>query len=312
MLTASFDEQSLVAAMEAGVDDFLPKPLRPAELGARLRAAERVLALESQMAARNRELSDAYAQLSRDLELARALQIGQLPPAADFGPLRLDGMFEASSFVGGDLYDWFGLGERLLAFYLADVSGHGVAAAMMAVSVRAQLKAVTQQVAHSVPPDAGLGGMAAQVVGAFNRRFLQTSESGLYLTLVYGLVDRASGHAALVHAGHPPALLSGPGDTHAEPVGEPSLPVGILEDAEYEARLLTLAPGSRLVLYSDGITDCAGVAGEPFGDIRLRALLARERASAPAVTCAAVRDELRGWRGGSFEDDVTLLVLESR
>lgn len=312
MLTASFDEQSLVAAMEAGVDDFLAKPLRPAELGARLRAAERVLALEAQMATRNRELSHAYAQLSRDLELARALQISQLPPPGDLGLLRIDGMFEASSYVGGDLYDWFGLSERLLAFYLADVSGHGVAAAMMAVNVRAQLKAVSQQVASVVPPDASLGGMAASVVGAFNRRFLQMNETGLFLTLVYGLVDRVSGHAALVHAGHPPALHAGPGEPGFEPLGEGSLPVGILEDAEYEARVLSLSPGSRLVLYSDGITDCTNAAGEAFGDLRLRQLLERERHSALDATCASVREALRGWRTGSFEDDVTLLVLQSR
>jgi phosphoserine phosphatase RsbU/P len=257
-------------------------------------------------------LSEAYAQLSRDLELARALQIGQLPAPGAYGMLRLDGMFEASSYVGGDLYDWFSLGDRLVAFYLADVSGHGVAAAMMAVTVRAQLKAVSMQVAHSVAPDAGLGAMAAQVVGAFNRRFLQMNESGLYLTLVYGLVDRVSGAAALVHAGHPPALCSRPGEAGFEPLGEPSLPVGILDDAEYEARLLSLPAGSRLVLYSDGITDCVDPAGEAFGEQRLRELLERGRDSGLPATCGGVRDALRAWRGASFEDDVTLLVVEAR
>ncbi|HEY1231276.1 MAG TPA: response regulator, partial [Ramlibacter sp.] len=118
MLTASGDEQALQVAMEAGVDDFLAKPLRPADLGARLRAAERVLALEAGLAARNQELSQAYAQLSRDLDLARALQRGQLPPPQAFGSLRFEGWFEASSYVGGDLYDYFALGDRLLAFYL--------------------------------------------------------------------------------------------------------------------------------------------------------------------------------------------------
>src|SRR6476661_1374213 len=188
MLTASGDEQALQVAMEAGVDDFLAKPLRPADLGARLRAAERVLALEAGLAARNQELSQAYAQLSRDLELARALQRAQLPAPQSFGGLHFEGWFEASSFVGGDLYDYFPLGDRLVAFYLADISGHGVAAAMMAVAAQHQLRAAAQQVVRSIAPDAGLGDAVLEILGRYNTRFLETSETGLYLTLVFGLV----------------------------------------------------------------------------------------------------------------------------
>jgi sigma-B regulation protein RsbU (phosphoserine phosphatase) len=312
MLTASVNEQSLVDAMEAGVDDFLAKPLRPAELGARLRAAERVLALEAGLAARNGELTEAYAQLSRDLELARALQLAQLPAPQSFGGYHLGGLFEASSYVGGDLYDYFPLGDRLLAFYVADVSGHGVAAAMMAVSAQHQLRAVSQQVVRGIDPGAELQEAAVEIVTRYNRRFLEMNETGLYLTLVYGLVDRMTGRAALVAAGHPPALFAAAGSATFEPIGEGSLPVGILPDAAYEARLVTLAPGSRLALYSDGITECSRADGQPFGLQRLQDLLVRERSHAPAAGFAAIREALHAWHGGTFEDDVTLLLLESR
>lgn len=314
MLTASVDEQALQAAMEAGVDDFLAKPLRPADLGARLHAAERVLALEAGLAARNQELSQAYAQLSRDLELARALQRGQLPAPQAFGPLRFEGWFEASSYVGGDLYDYFPLGDRLLAFYLADVSGHGVAAAMMAVAAQHQLRNVAQQVVRAIAPDTGLDEAALEIVSRYNTRFLQSEESGLYLTLVFGLADRALGQVALVQAGHPPVLHAGPGASSYTPIGEGGVPVGILPEPGWQASLLTLAPGSRLVLHSDGVVDSTGADGTPFGDQRLRELLARdrERDAPPAATCAAVRDALRDWHAGSFGDDVTLLVVEAR
>ncbi|MGZ5847306.1 MAG: PP2C family protein-serine/threonine phosphatase [Ramlibacter sp.] len=312
MLTASVDEQALQAAMEAGVDDFLAKPLRPADLGARLRAAERVLALEAGLAARNQELSRAYAQLSRDLELARSLQRAQLPAPHTFGGLQLEGWFEPSSFVGGDLYDYFALGERLLGFYVADVSGHGVAAAMMAVAAQHQLRAASQQVVRAITPDASLCEAALAVVERYNRRMLETVDVGLYLTLAYGLVDRATGRAALVGAGHPPVLHAGPGDGEFTPIGEGSVPVGILAEPGWRAHELVLAPGSRLVLYSDGIPECNTPGGDAFGEPRLRELLGRHRRSAPAVTCAAAGEALRAWRGGSFEDDVTLLVVESR
>ncbi|WP_427913081.1 PP2C family protein-serine/threonine phosphatase [Ramlibacter sp. MMS24-I3-19] len=312
MLTASGDEQALQVAMEAGVDDFLAKPLRPADLGARLRAAERVLALEAGLAARNQELSQAYAQLSRDLELARALQRGQLPAPQAFGSLRFEGWFEASSYVGGDLYDYFALGDRLLGFYLADVSGHGVAAAMMAVAAQHQLRTAAQQVVRAVTPDIGLDEAALEIVYRYNARFMQSDESGLYLTLVFGLVDRTTGQVALVGAGHPPALHAAPGEREFTAIGEGSVPIGILPEPDWQATLHTLAPGSRLVLHSDGIVDCEGADGSAFGAQRLRELLERERDAPAAATCAAVRDALRGWHTGSFGDDVTLLVLEAR
>jgi sigma-B regulation protein RsbU (phosphoserine phosphatase) len=312
MLTASDDEKSLVAAMEAGVDDFLAKPLRPAELGARLRAAERVLALEAQMAARNRELSDAYGQLRHDLEMARTLQLSQLPPPQDLGGISCEGMFEASSFVGGDTYDYFPLGEDLVVFYLADVSGHGVAAAMLAVAVQHRLRTAAIQVVRALGAVDDPGAAAVRIVTELNRRFLQTAEEGMYLTLAFGLLHRPSGRLALVHAGHPPSLVAAPGDAGFAPVGEPGVPIGVLDDPGFEAATLAMPAGSRIVLYTDGITDCAGPGGELFGDDRLRAVLARERSTPPGATGSSVRDALRAWHGGAFEDDVTLVVVESR
>ncbi|HYF16838.1 MAG TPA: SpoIIE family protein phosphatase [Ramlibacter sp.] len=313
MLTASVEEDALVAAMEAGVDDFVTKPLRPAELGARLRAAERVLALQSGLANRNRELSEAYGQLSRDLELARGLQQGQLPPPQAFGRVRLEGMFEPSSFVGGDLYAYFAPSARFLAFYLADISGHGVAAAMMAVAAQHQLGEATQQVVLGAAGGDRPRDIATRVVGEFNRRFLRLGESGLYLTLVFGLLDLEAGAAALVHAGHPPALFAAAGRTRFEPVGESGLPIGIVEQADWDATEVPLQPGARLVLYSDGITECRdGVRGEEYGQERLRQLLHDSHAHGAAGACATAREALRGWRGGAFEDDVTLLALEVR
>jgi sigma-B regulation protein RsbU (phosphoserine phosphatase) len=312
VLTASIDEKSLVAAMEAGADDFLPKPLRPAELGARLHAAERVLALEAQMAARNRELSEAYAQLSRDLDMARTLQQSQLPAPQDLGGLRCEGMFEPSSFVGGDIYDYFALGEDLAVVYMADVSGHGVAAAMLAVAVQHRLRTSCVQVIRAMGEMTDLRAAAVRIATDFNQRFLQTAEDGLYLTLAFGLMRRSSGEGALLHAGHPPSLLATAGQREFQPVGDAGVPIGVLEEPGFEAVRVQLAPGSRLVLYTDGITECSGRDGEAFGDERLRALLARERTAPPGAACQAVRADLRAWHPDAFEDDVTLLVVESR
>jgi sigma-B regulation protein RsbU (phosphoserine phosphatase) len=183
---------------------------------------------------------------------------------------------------------------------------------MMAVAAQHQLRSAAQQVVRSITPDAELGDAALEIVNRYNTRFLQTSESGLYLTLAFGLIDRTRGLLALVEAGHPPVLHAAPGAREFTPIGEGSVPLGILPDPGWQARTFTLAPGSRLVLHSDGITDCGGADGTFFGDQRLRELLVQQRGSSPAQTCAAVADALHGWHHGSFDDDVTLLVVEAR
>ena len=312
MLTASSDFDTLVSAMEAGVDDFLAKPLHAVELGARLRAAERVLALESGLALRNRRLAEANAQFESELRMARALQIDALPLPAQFDSLRFDGMLEASSYVGGDSYDFFTLGPGYVGFHLIDVSGHGVAAAMLAFNVQHQLLAASQQLAASMlAAGAGVEAAAIAVVSELNRRMLQMHEADHYLTMVYGIADLKTAAVALVQAGHPPPLLAKPGSDRFLPIGDGGLPVGILPEAEYEAHLVSLAPGARLVLYSDGVTECEDAGGQNFGIARLQALLAQQSGQPLAASRPALLAALHSWcEGDSFDDDVSFLVLE--
>lgn len=314
MLTSNSQEDALVAAMEAGVDDFLGKPLSPAELGARLHAAERVLSLEAGLEKRNRKLAEAYGQLSRELELAKAMQLGMLPKRAEFGRVRFDWMFEASSYVGGDIFDYFSIDDQYLCFYVIDVSGHGVSAAMMAFSAQHLLLSSAQQIAKTIAKQSGdIGAAAEAMMAGYNRHFMKMKDTSLYLTMIYGLIDTATGQVALVQAGHPPPLLVLDSGT-VTPIGDGGLPLGILQNAAYEAHLVQLVPGSRLFLYSDGVTECSDAAGREFGQQRLEDILGRQQGLPLAEAGAELGRALLGWKGaaGAFNDDVTLLALDYR
>jgi sigma-B regulation protein RsbU (phosphoserine phosphatase) len=226
--------------------------------------------------------------------------------------VRFEWQFEASGYVAGDTFDYFLLGERHLCFYLADVAGHGVAAAMMAFHAQLELRASSQRMAAALGrPGADLAQTAVAVLTEYNRRFLAMNESSLFVTMLFGLLDLRSLQAALVHAGHPPALVAAAAGAAFVPVDAGGVPIGVLEDPGYEACLLQLAPGGRLVLYSDGVTDCRDPAGTPFGAERLRALLQAQREAPLAQAGEQVEAALRGWtRAPGFEDDVTVLALE--
>jgi len=311
MLTSNRDEYALVNAMQAGVDDFLAKPFRPVELGARLHAAERVLALEADLDQRNRKLADAYGQLSRELELAKAMQLAMLPARARFDRVQFDWVFEASSYVGGDMFDYFRVDERHVCFYVIDVSGHGVSAAMLAFSAHHQLLSSKADIAEALAQHAGdICRVAEMMTARLNLHFMQMKETSLYLTMVYGLLDITSGKVALVQAGHPaPLHITAAGATLS--IGDGGFPIGILQEASYQSHLIQLLPGSRLFVYSDGITDCTNPEGAFFSQKALEDVLLGQRTQPLEAAGAELRRALHAWKGAAqaYNDDVTLLSL---
>ncbi|MBC7483625.1 MAG: serine/threonine-protein phosphatase, partial [Rhizobacter sp.] len=118
---------------------------------------------------------------------------------------------------------------------------------------------------------------------------------------------------ALVQAGHPAPFYAGSPQAPFMPLGDGGLPIGVLADAEFEALTVSFAPGARLVLYSDGITDCRNADDEAFGEDRLRNLLATQDGAELAGKGPVLHQALRAWCSKQgFEDDVTFLSLEVR
>ena len=307
LLTGRSERADLVAGLNAGADDFMNKPLDAQVLRARLRVAERILGLEQRLEEQQLELRRAYDQIQSDLAAAALVQ-RQLLPSTDrpLSPLRADWLYVPAAQLSGDSFNFFDLTPDLVGFYQLDVSGHGIPAALLSASL-----------SRTLVPTGGPGAAGkehflepARFVEALNLRLADDGdELENFSTLVYGVLNKRTGDGEIAVAGHPPPIiqrLAGP----VEFLTAGGMPVGIFPDAPYESQPIHLGPGDRLILYSDGVTDCRNPAGDTFGEERLTAAV---DASPPATTEAlseAVAQRLRDWRGdGDPDDDISVLVL---
>jgi PAS domain S-box-containing protein len=260
-----------------------------------------------------RAKDELIASLSRELELARTLQMSLLPQPGRIAGLEAIWMLQPSSYVGGDTFDYLELGGRL-CFFMIDVAGHGVPAAMLAHSAQHQLYDIArQQGTRLLSQGRGIDEAARAVVAEFNDRMCALTGTDMYLTLLFGIADTRGHEVVFVQCGHPAMLLAGPGSDRFEPCGDGGLPIGVLKDAPHEVVRIAFPPGARLLVHSDGLTECMDPAGLQFGSERLQALLARSTADGPQRLLDDVRAGLVGWRGAeTFDDDVALLLLSHR
>jgi serine phosphatase RsbU (regulator of sigma subunit) len=239
----------------------------------------------------------AAGLLAHDLELARRIQRQFLPERLpDLTQFGFDVLFEPAQAVGGDFYDVLPLDRGQFAFALGDVSGKGVAAAIYAASVLADLRSL-------VP----LAADPALALRALNDRLSARDREGMFVTLLLGTLVPATGELTLASAGHPlPVARNAAGHvTTLGHVGAP--PIGIDPEARFDAHRYELDRGDTVVAYTDGIPEAANADGELFGAARLLTAIAAADGTAHGA-CAALLADARTFLGGRpFGDDVTIL-----
>ena len=316
LLTASYEKSALITGMEAGADDFLNKPFDQEELQVRIRAGERVVRLEQTLHQRNVALSAAYSQIQRDLEAAARMQQSLLPRAAvTLSGITCDWVFHPCAVVAGDIFNVFPLDEQHLGFYHLDVAGHGIPSAMLSVTLSKVLSATDAQHsllkryrAEAAQPDLL---SPADVIRTLNQQFQSSDDSLLYFTMVYGLIDTQAARMTLTQAGHPsPVYL--PKGGPAVLLGTGGYPVGMLPGVDYETVTVDFQCGDRLVLYSDGVTECQNATHEGFTERRLLRYLEQTRTQPLAQVMQNLERYLCVWRGApAFEDDVSVLAFEA-
>lgn len=282
-------------------------------IGIQTDTTERRRSQEELLRAR-RELERAYRRVSRSLDAAAVVQRSLLPSHDPEVPgLEIAWTFEPCEELAGDGLGIVPLDEKRYGIYLLDVSGHGVPAALLAVSLSRMLSSVPGQ---SVLFTGDAGGETpriaapAEVAHALNERLPFDLDTRQYLTLFYGVLDVESRRLRYVSAGHPPAVLARSG---AEPRLLPAegLPIGLIDEVEHDEHEVELAAGDRLYLYTDGLLEAARPDDAEFGPQRLLDRIARLRSEPLKQGVEELPRAARRWTGRpSFDDDVSVLAFE--
>lgn len=323
LLTSKSEKGAVAQGLDIGADDFLTKPVNPEELRARIAAGARILRMERELNEKNRlvvrtldEISSLYDALDRDLIEARKMQQALVRDRLrDFGAVQVALLLRPSGHVGGDLVGSFSIDADRLAVYAIDVSGHGIASALLTARIAGYLSdgAPDQNIAlqrdeggrhRALPP--------AEVARALNTLMLSEMRSDLYFTMTLAYIDLSSGAAEIAQCGHPcPAIMDAAGTVHFH--GNGGLPIGLITDATYESFTVTLAPGDRLLLYSDGFTECPDPRGDELEETGFAQMLEKSAAmSAPDLFEALLWDLDRFNGGADFPDDLSCALVTYR
>ncbi|MDU8927898.1 SpoIIE family protein phosphatase [Alisedimentitalea sp. MJ-SS2] len=321
LLTSKSEKDEVAKGLDNGADDFLTKPVNPAELRARLTAGERILRMERELTEKNRmikmtleKLQSLYASIDSDLLEAKKLQQSLLRERhRDFGPGEVSLLLQPSGHVGGDLVGFYVVSKTRIGLYAIDVSGHGISSALMTARLAGYLSPSSpeQNVAMEEAPGGGHRPLPpASVIEHLNMLVLGEMETEHYFTLLLADVDLSTGFVRMAQAGHPhPLVQCSDGDILQD--GPGGLPVGLVQGAQYEEFTLQLAPGDRFMIFSDGIVECPSDTGDLLTEEGLEEMM-REMAdiSGPALLETLIWKLSHFADDGDFPDDVSAILFE--
>lgn len=314
VLTALTKREDLLSAFEVGADDFLGKPLDYGELRARIRTASRIARLERQLLNHNRQLTKVKERMEKDLAAGAELQESLLPSASlERNFTLVESCFRPSHELAGDVFNYFPIEGSKVGLYLLDVSGHGVKASMLAVTLSRMLNPESpSSVIYKPFSFTGSSSLEEpeEVAAKLNLEFQIEKNNSQYFTMIYGILDTEERSLSFVCAGHPPLLVIKNDDSVQIIEGE-DIPIGFSENYQFKRMKLNLENGDRCYLYSDGIIEAGSVNGRPFGMERMIEILTREGNSSLRQGMDVLVEEVKSWCNPySCEDDISIVAID--
>ncbi|MES2644554.1 MAG: SpoIIE family protein phosphatase [Myxococcota bacterium] len=310
-ISALTEQLDKVKAFSLGGVDYLTKPFQMEELHARVETHLKLRRLQTELEEANTRLAEANRRLSRDLAAAEQIREMFLPRAVPrVGGMNFAWIYRSCDELAGDSLNVIHFGDGSVGLYVLDVSGRGVAAALLSVALSRLLAPPSEPssilVREGNPVDIT---PPAEVAVRLNRLFPFDAASEPTTTMLYGVLNAGTGEFRYVAAGHPgPVHL--PADADPVVLEHAGRPIG-LADTAYEEQSVRLRAGDRLYLYSNGVPEARDPSGEQFGTARLLEAIRERRSSSLQDGMTTLLGEISRWRGSERpKDDISILALE--
>lgn len=294
-LTGKIEAEDETRGFRVGAVDYIHKPFSPPVVKARVETHLMLRDAREQLA---RQLS----VLNSELEMAREIQLSILPrEAPKVDGLEIYARYVPMRSVAGDFYDFIVVDPQHIGILVADVSGHGLPAALIASMLQV---ALTAQHDHASQPGKVLSGLNRALCGKFQTNFV---------TAAYMFVDLRKRMLLYAGAGHPPMLMWSRSSAAVQEVCENGLVLGQFPQATYDSIEVQAGAGDRCLLYTDGIVEAQSPSSEEFGIDRLKEFLKSNSSLAGGPFAEKLLERLARWcahdNGESHSDDITLLTV---
>lgn len=294
LMTSRVAVEDKVKGLDVGADDFICKPIDLQELKARVRAGLRLYQL-------SKDLENQKQLLETELSEAAEYVASLLPEFLISKKVSITYKFIPSLHLGGDIFDYFFLDNQHLIFYLLDVSGHGLKAALPSISILNLLRSRSLGIINYYSP--------SEVLYHLNNNFQMTEKNDKYFTIWYGVLNLENGDLTYSSAGHPPCILFREDNLKNHiPIclKTKSLPIGMLPNITYQDDLINVGNSANLYLFSDGIYEVKNKEGDILGLDNFMKILSNSKNDLKLVL-----DFLRNYHNSfDFPDDLSIMHLK--
>ncbi|MBO5790058.1 MAG: SpoIIE family protein phosphatase, partial [Clostridia bacterium] len=257
--------------------------------------------INSTVATLKQYIAEAAARIDKELEYAKQIQLSALPtnfPTDE--DYSIYAQMIAAKEVGGDFYDFYKLNDTTVAFLAADVSGKGIPAAMFMMTAKTIIK------------DLAESGMAVNdIFTKANEKLCENNESGMFVTAWMGILDVTTGNMQFANAGHNPPLLKRADGSFEYLKTRAGFVLAGMEGVRYRVGELTLSPGDRLFLYTDGVPEATNTQNELYGEERLLAFMNQNAKTVATDLLPALKANIDEFVGQAAQfDDITMLMFD--
>ena len=256
--------------------------------------------INSTVATLKHYIAEAAARIDKELVFAKMIQLSSLPSVF---PKRDDfdiyAMMDTAKEVGGDFYDFYMLDEETLGFIMADVSGKGIPAALFMMTAKSIIKGYAER-----------GFEVNEILTNANEELCEGNDADMFVTAWMGIMNVKTGHVSFVNAGHNPPLICRAGGTFEYLKTKADLAVAFLDGTIYTKQEITLQPGDKIYLYTDGVTEATDANTQLYSEERLRDTLNRNPDESVKQRCNTILADVEKFVGEAEQfDDITMMSL---